>query len=1027
MRIRIPLYKYFPRQLFGVVWLSLFGLQATAQTEQRYNRFQYHKFLWRSFHTKTFHVYFPLGNDSLCAFITREYTDATDEVKGSMISSLQKEATIIVCPSPDQLYESNIGSFEPKEYTLPTFVSKGNRLLLFFNGSYTDLKEQLKEAIARSIWEQQFKQGDLSGQAKGATKDDPIPLWLKEGAIRYFAHGWTIEAEDALRLSFKQNSFNSWQEVISYQPRLSGQAFCYFLSDKYYKEAVSALFFQLKKKKQLPRAIRLVAKKSLDSLYSECLGYYKERFGANTSNRMSEAVGISVPHKEGIVKTVQLSPDKQSVAYVLNTYNKRIVYCYSTQTRTTSKISTYLLPPWISDHSADIYPIISWDIKGKSIVVTQPINGRLTIRNFNANGTEIENVKLYGVDGLTTVIQTDYRQYLFAAYRKGQSDIVSYTDKKEKYTPFTSDIYDDTKPVIGGKSGQIDFVSSRPIKAIKRGDSIKLVQGIYSIQDKGIVPLRLDSISYINWDKPVRLQDNGILATHTKYGSERFALVNNNSTATLSECQPYQYLPQTNEISFYKNEKDTLRIQSEPAQKWINESTAKPSDTTSPWLKDYRKREAEETKEDSILARAKRNNPDFLEDVFTSKESKKHAKHIKDSIKKKEEYDPSKVKPYILQLHSAYFTTQVNNDYFINRYQPYLNYQGQFKFPEVGGMVQGGLTDLFENHHFKISYRLPAGSEGSDFFIHYQNTAKKVDWGATYFRKVESLKPDPNRNWVDEVGRQYPGAAKVKTTYSDISIHYPLSYDCSLGLQEAIRSDRTIFLATNKYSLQFNDIKSVWSITTVTGELNKQRPTVRNLFKGFKGNVAIDVFKGFSQDEAIVLGSTLHLQYDQPLYRQITLVVKVQGGYSAGDQKVLYTLGGVDNNLTPKVDSTVHFSQTAPYAFQSLVTPFRGYLQNSTNGNQYLLFNADIYFPIFQTLIPIENPLSSINNLQLGIFTDAGNAKETWQANINNTKWLCSYGFGARTTLAGYPLRLDIAWAGSFNKSPIWYLSLNWK
>ena len=1024
MHAKTQLYKHFPCQLFVMTWLLLSGIQAKAQTEQRYNRFQYHKFPWRSFHAKTFHVYFPLGNDSLCAFISKEYSEALERVKKNIGTSLQKDPSIIIYPSADQLYESNIGSFEPKEYTLPTFVSKGNRLLLYFNGSYADLKEQLKEAIARSIWEEQFKQGGIDGQAKGATKDDPIPIWFREGAIRYFAHGWTIEAEDALHLSFEQNIFNNWQEVINYQPRLSGQAFCYFFSQKCYKEAVTALFFQLKKKKQLPRAIRLVAKKSLDSLYNECFDYYKNRFG-NTGTKLNQAVTMSVPHQEGVVKTIQVSPDKQNVAYVLNAYNRRTVYCYNLQTRITNKISTYFLPPWIGDHSPDIYPIVSWDIKGRSIIVTQPIKGKLTIRDFTTNGTETENVKLYGVDGLTTVIQQDYRQYLFAAYRKGQGDIVSYNDNKEKYTPFTSDIYDDAEPVFDTKGG-LTFVSNRPLRKVKNKDSVKLVQGIFTIQDRDLLPLRVDSISYAKWDKPIRLQDNSILATHRKYGSERFALINN-TTTTLCEYRPYQYLPQINEILFYENQKDTLQLQSKPVRKWIEESKSKPNDTTSPWLRDYRKREAQEAKEDSILKRAKNDNPSFLDDVFTSKDTKKHVKQIKDSVRKREEYDPNKVKPYILQLHSAYFTAQVNNDYFINRYQPYLNYQGQFKFPEIGGMVQGGLTDLFENHHFKISYRLPAGSEGSDFFIHYQNTAKKIDWGLTYFRKVEQLKPDPNRNWIDEFGRPYPSAAKVKSFYYDVSIHCPLTYDCSLGLQEAVRNDRTIFLATNKYSLEFEDIKSVWSITTITGELNKLRPTVPNLFKGFKGNDAIDVFKGFSQQEAIVLGSMLHVQYDQPLYKYITLVVQAQGGYSAGDQKVLYTLGGVDNNVTPKVDSTVHFSQTAPYAFQSLVTPFRGYLQNSIYGNQYLLFNADIYFPIFQTLIPIETPLPSLNKLQLGIFTDAGNAKETWEANPNNTKWLYSYGFSARTSLAGYPIRLDIAWPESFNKKPVWYLSLNLK
>jgi outer membrane protein assembly factor BamA len=85
-----------------------------------------------------------------------------------------------------------------------------------------------------------------------------------------------------------------------------------------------------------------------------------------------------------------------------------------------------------------------------------------------------------------------------------------------------------------------------------------------------------------------------------------------------------------------------------------------------------------------------------------------------------------------------------------------------------------------------------------------------------------------------------------------------------------------------------------------------------------------------------------------------------------------------------------------------------------------------VYFPIFQTLIPLETPLSFINNLQLGMFSDLATANETWNnANPNNNTWFWSYGLSARTTLAGYPIRVEVAWPGMFSKQPVWYFSLN--
>ena len=170
----------------------------------------------------------------------------------------------------------------------------------------------------------------------------------------------------------------------------------------------------------------------------------------------------------------------------------------------------------------------------------------------------------------------------------------------------------------------------------------------------------------------------------------------------------------------------------------------------------------------------------------------------------------------------------------------------------------------------------------------------------------------------------------------------------------------------------------------------------------------------------------MNLAYHLPIYKYITLVTQIHAGYSGGDQYILYNMGGEDNNVTPRIDTTVHFAQNAPYAFQTLVTPFRGYYQNSLYGSQYLVTNTDVYFPILQTLIPIETPLPFINNIQLGMLSDVGTAQERWNmTNPNNDRWRWSYGFSARSFLAGYPLRLDVAWPGTFSRQPVWYFTLN--
>lgn len=223
-----------------------------------------------------------------------------------MGTNLQDPPQIIIYPSTDQLYESNIGSTEPKQYTLPTFVYKGNRLLLAHTGSYEALTEQLYEAIARAGWENAFPP-NLEAQATGTAIDnDKIPLWYREGTIRYFAHGWRISDEDVLTRSLQHYTYASWGAYLAQYPRLGGQAFCYFLSIKYYPQAPLQLFNQVKKKKDIARAARLIAKKPIDSLYLECLQFYIARSRQPTdylhpNQPPGDSTNLVIPYKKGIV------------------------------------------------------------------------------------------------------------------------------------------------------------------------------------------------------------------------------------------------------------------------------------------------------------------------------------------------------------------------------------------------------------------------------------------------------------------------------------------------------------------------------------------------------------------------------------------------------------------------------------------------------------------------------------------------------------------------------------------------------
>lgn len=1022
-----------------LLFIVAIGNKVHGQETARYGRFQYRKYHWQQYRAKSFKVYFPAdAADSLLKFVLKEMPVAMARVKRAMIRDVPKDVNVILYPSIDQFYESNIGSYEQDKYAMPVFNTKGKRVVLAYNGSYEDLAQQLREGLARAVWVAQTNNetSGLSDALAGSAIADKekVPMWFREGAIRFFAHGWTIEAEDKLRRSFEDNHFSSWQDVLAFQPRLGGHAFCYFLSRKYYAQAPAQTLFQIKTKGTLVRAIRLVVKQPLDTIMQQCFRYYSQRFPVHDADT-TEGIQFSIPHKKGIASSFLYSPSKAHIAYVTLNNGKRRLYVYDIGQRTTKHITTYKLAPWIDNHTADQYPLLSWDIAGENLFVTMPHKGRVVIDRYTPAGGRKGRDVLYGVDGVLDLAPVSENKFLLTAFRKAQGDVVGYNARKERYTPYTDDEYDDMQGIRALGDSDVLFVSERPRRYTERRTYLievgykkdTLWQGLYRKVRDTMEPVVVDTVSYIKWRRPVMLDGDRVLVTNTVYGEERNAIVQlpNGDVTQLGTYRPFQLLPGAREIVSFKATKDSILVSEQKVNNWVVHQASARQDMIVPWMTDHMDIERVRIKEDSLMNNAKDTTHYFMEDVLKvayGEDTVSSGKRRRNKRKK----ESSAIGPYQLQLHKAFFNAQINNDYFINRHQPYKNYKGQFKFPEVAGMTKAGMTDLFEDHHFTVAYALPAATSGSTFFVRYENASKQYDIGGSYFRKVDALKPDAGSDWVDENGNKYPQNAKVKTHYYELFAKRPLTYFSYLKLQAAVRYDRTIFLATDRYSLTFPPLPGMWSINTLSYQVNKLRPTLPLLYKGFRANSSLDILNSVSKEKASIAAIAVNAEYHRPIYKYITVVMRAHAGLSGGDKMMLYNMGGVDNNITPKTDTTVKFGQDLPYAFQTLIAPLRGYAQNSTYGDRFMLANVDVYFPVFQTLIPFKTALPFVNNIQLGVLADVANAKQTTVlSNVNSGKWLWSYGLSIRSILAGYPLRFEIAWPGSFEKKPVWYLSLN--
>ncbi len=605
------------------------------------------------------------------------------------------------------------------------------------------------------------------------------------------------------------------------------------------------------------------------------------------------------------------------------------------------------------------YPLV--DVYQDKIYLLQVKNGIHTVKIYNPAGMLIRTIELPQlIEGVRDLKVQDENTWLMAAYTHGRSDIISFNPKRYTLKSVTNDLADNT-----GLSIRQDMAET--------------------ISYRSGFPLSADTAA-------------GIAAK--AYGTYQTSLQGKEQQEVLLQSDSADFATL---LQSYKNDNGSL-----------------PGYQQS-WFQDYVR---QQTESDSLLraeqARKGESNTSFLSGVLAHAQGNDTAKTDREAI-----YEARKSRPYLLQLSNLWFNASVNNDYFINRLQPYQAQLGIYKFPEVGAMLTGGYADLFDNHEFNIGYKMPAGTEGSDFFFRYKNKKQRTDWWLMYYRKVESLSPTAANQWLDAQGRPYPPSAKVKSFYYEAGIDHPFSYNAALSFSIALRQSRTVFLSTDRYSLQYPPLKELWNINSLAYTYNNIRPSSGNslLLKGFKYKAMLDALLGVERKNRFSYGITQSLDWYQPVNAWLNWHQHIAGGYSGGTEHILYNFGGMDNNVIVRIDSSAVFAQDAPYIFQQLVTPLRGFRQNTMWGNAYGLMNAELFAQVFNGMIPGKTNFSFLNRLQLGAFADLAYSRATWQ---DSAKWQRrnSFGLSLKTILASYPIRVDLAFPYNLDHKPMLHLSL---
>ena len=202
---------------------------------------------------------------------------------------------------------------------------------------------------------------------------------------------------------------------------------------------------------------------------------------------------------------------------------------------------------------------------------------------------------------------------------------------------------------------------------------------------------------------------------------------------------------------------------------------------------------------------------------------------------------------------------------------------------------------------------------------------------------------------------------------------------------------------------------------------------------------------------------TVDARYYQRIHRGLTFASRASFGAFLGQAKKNFLLGGMDNWL---FNSTSHsginnplmlalYYNNSDILFVRYITNMRGFNYNTQYGNNFLLFNEELRWPVVRYFYRGAISSNILKNLQLVAFMDIGSAwsglnpfKSTnnintqvvttapFTATVKNyiNPFLVGYGGGLRTLILGYYVKFDVGWGILDYKvqSPKYYLTFGY-
>ncbi|MBN2520648.1 MAG: hypothetical protein JXB17_09105 [Bacteroidales bacterium] len=1090
--------KRFRIFFYSIICAFLFVCQANSQfyngLEMTFgkNRLQYNDFIWSYYRFENFDAYFNQFGKNLAQYTAKYAQDKIIEIENFFDYKLDKRLIFIIYNKLTDFRQSNIGLITGEETENLGGVTKilDNKVFIYYEQDHRQLERQINKAICEVIITEMLVGNNIRDRVTNLASLN-LPDWYVKGLISYIAEEWNVEFENKLKDGILSGKYRKFSKLTDEDAIIAGHSLWRYLALTYGKSIIPSIIYLTRLNKNSNKGFFNVLGIKMKHLIKEWEDYYFKQYCNQYEMAEFDETGkiIKRTKKARVYQNISVSPNYKYIAYSTNELGKYIIWLYNTETQRKKKIFKRGFK--LRQETDYTFPVMAWHPSSKIISFFTEEKGGIKLYFYNVETKELISKNfLYFEKILGFSYSKNGYLLVLSGARNGQTDIFVHNLTSSTNFQVTNDIADDIQPRFIDNSQKIIFSSNRISDTLRLDKNINLINNdhydlfIYNYENNSdkLIKLTSENVSddyeafEINKNEYIYLSDeNGILnrymvqldsaisyidtAIHYKYVTsntsisdypvninEQYYSLNDKKIGEILFRKKRYHLfykdlsfkkPDTLEKTKYKKyyfdkifKRDSIRLSKEKYEKTI--------DNTLP---------------DSVIKRLQdpllylKSDIDINNYIFEIEKRYTFDKDLNPIINfpgKKvidDESDLPQIRIYQTAFYPNFVVSQIDFGFMNASYQPFTG-NGRYFNPGTNGLFKIGTNDLFEDYKITGGFRLSRNLNSNEYLVSFENLKNRIDKQLIFHRQalIEMVTKE-DENIYD---------ASLKTHSNNLMFVFNIPYNQVKAFKTtfSIREDRSVYISEDINTLRKPNVTKIWTGIKLEYIFDNSIKLGINLYDGTRYKIFGEFYKTINEKKTDLFVLGADFRHYQRIHRDLIFAGRIAGSTSFGTSRLLYYLGSVDNWLIPRRDNSIPINEYEKYGFQAIATNMRGFYQNARNGNNFVVINSEIRWPIFRYFSPYPISSKFFSNFQVVGFFDIGSAwtglnpyggenaydKEVRKAgNVtvviesNRDPIIYGFGYGVRMQLLGYFIRLD--WAYGIDSKVllprVFYISLN--